>query len=126
MEKQKFAQHYIMAHDPLPDVTASDARERYNDSLSGQDLADALAIISNKFWWIEDEEYDFEEGTAEYKKACAITDEWGDLMDDFKARVFAILIKEGIKIPESGQRAVLAPFMKKYGYDDKGGWWIKD
>lgn len=80
MEKQKFVQHYIMARDPLPDVTASDARERYNDSLSGQDLADALAIISNKFWWIEDEEYDFEEGTAEYKKACAITDEWGDLI----------------------------------------------
>ncbi len=126
MEKQNCVQTYIMTRDPLPDVSATEARERYGDSLSELDLADALAVISNKFWWIEDEEYDFEEGTAEYKQACAITDAWGELMDDLRAKVFSILMSEGIEIPSSGQLVVLAPFMKKYGYENKGGWWIKD
>ena len=30
----------------------------------------------DKAWWVEDNEYDYEEGTAEYEQACRITDDW--------------------------------------------------
>ena len=37
-----------------------------------QELADVFAITSNKFWWVEDNEYDYEKGTKEYQEARKI------------------------------------------------------
>jgi len=33
---------------------------------------------------------------------------------------------EGVKIPKSGQKVVLEPFMKRNGYLNRDGWWIKE
>ncbi len=117
---------YIMGTEPLPERTAEEIRAYFEDKNSPKDLADAFALTSNKFWWVEDNVYDYEKGTPEYQEACRISDEWGELMDAYKARIFEILVREGISIPSTGQIKVLEPFMAKYGYADGNGWWIKE
>ena len=116
----------IMASEPIPNKTPTDVRGYFAERKSERDLADAFAIASNKFWWVEDNVYDYEEGTPEYIAARAITDEWGELMDEYEERIFMILRNEGVKIPETGRIKVLEPFMKRNGYRDGNGWWIKN
>ena len=116
----------IMESEPIPNKTPTDVRNYFIGRNTEKDLADAFVIVSNKFWWVEDNEYDYEEGTPEHRAACAITDEWGALIDEYEERIFAILRGEGVKIPESGRIKVLEPFMKRNGYIDGNGWWIKD
>ena len=87
-------------------------------------LAQAFAAASNKFWWVEDNEYDYEEGTPEHQEACRITDSWANLMDNLKDEIFVILRNEGVTIPEKGQIAVLVSFMERNGYYDGNGWWL--
>ena len=36
-----------------------------------QELVDAFAGAFNKFWWVEDDVYDYEEGTEEYENVEA-------------------------------------------------------
>ena len=79
---------FVMAQEPIPNMSASEVRTYFADKKTEKDLADAFAVVSNKFWWVEDNEYDYEEGTPEYKMACAITDEWGTLMDEYKKKNF--------------------------------------
>ena len=116
----------IMASEPIPNKTPTDVRGYFAERKSERDLADAFAIASNKFWWVEDNVYDYEEGTPEYIAACAITDEWEALMDEYEERIFMILRNEGVEIPETGRIKVLEPFMKRNGYIDGNGWWIKN
>jgi len=116
----------IMASEPIPDKTPTDVRGYFAERKSERDLADAFAIASNKFWWVEDNVYDYEKGTPEYIAARAITDEWGALMDEYEERIFMILRNEGVEIPETGRIKVLEPFMKRNGYRDGNGWWIKN
>ena len=116
----------IMASEPISNKTPSDVRGYFAERKSERDLADAFAIASNKFWWVEDNVYDYEKGTPEYIAACAITDEWGALMDEYEERIFMILRNEGVEIPEKGRIKVLEPFMKRNGYIDGNGWWIKN
>ena len=117
---------YIMANEPISDMSAAEVESYYANKHTELDLAEAYAITHNQFWWVEDNEYDYEEGTPEHKAACAITDEWGALMDGYKKRIFEILIREGITIPEIGQIQVLVPFMARNGYSDANGWWVKE
>ena len=116
----------IMASEPIPNKTPTDVRGYFAERKNERDLADAFAIASNKFWWVEDNIYDYEEGTPEYIAACAITDEWGALKDEYEERIFMILRNEGVEIPETGRIKVLEPFMKRNGYRDGNGWWIKN
>ena len=116
----------IMASEPIPNKTPTDVRGYFAERKSERDLADAFAIASNKFWWVEDNVYDYEKGTPEYIAARAITDEWGALMDEYEKRIFMILRNEGVEIPETGRIKVLEPFMKRNGYRDGNGWWIKN
>lgn len=117
---------YIIASEPARGVAASDVEAFYADKCSPQDLADAYAITHNQFWWVEDNEYDFELGSPEHKAARMVTDEWRRLMEQYQEQIFDILRSEGIEIPATGQIVVLTPFMKKYGYDDYCGWWGKE
>ena len=116
---------FIMSQEPIPNMNASEVRAYFADKKTEKDLADTFAVASNKFWWVEDNEYDYEEGTPEHKKACAITDEWRELMDEYESRSFEILINEGVTIPATAQITVLEPFMARFGYIDGNGWWIK-
>ncbi len=116
----------IMASDPIPNKTPSDVRNYFVERKTEKDLADAYAISHNKFWWVEDDVYDYKEGTPEYKAARAVVDGWGTLMDEYEETIFMILRSEGITIPATGRIEVLKPFMKRNGYIDGNGWWIKD
>ena len=115
----------IMASDPIPNKTPTDVRNYFAERKTEKDLADAYAISHNKFWWVEDDVYDYEEGTPEYEAARGIVDEWGALMDEYEERIFMVLRSEGITIPKSGRLNDLNPFMKGNGYFDGNSWWIK-
>lgn len=117
--------YYVMMSEPIPNLSTEDVRNWLDENNNEQNLATAYALAHNKAWWVEDDVYDYEEGTEEYKKACQITDEWFSFMDELGERILDILRSEGVEIPETGQIEVLEPFMKRYGYFDGNGWWIK-
>ena len=125
IENENEFPYYVMMSEPIPDMSVEDIRNWFAENNDEQGLATAYAVVHNKAWWVEDDVYDYEEGTEEYKKACQITDEWFALMDELVEKIFDILRSEGVDIPETGQIKVLAPFMERYGYFDGNGWWIK-
>ena len=116
---------FVMAKEPIPDVSAEDVKEFFADKNTEKDLADVFAITSNKYWWVADNVYDYEEGTPEHKIACEIADAWGALMDEYEKRILEILATEGVIIPKTGRIKVLACFMERYGYENRNGWWVK-
>jgi hypothetical protein len=122
---EEHTMEYVMVQDPLSDTSAEEIEDYFKDKTSNQDIADAYAITSNKFWWDEDDQYDFKEGTEEYKKGLKAVDEWRRLMKYYETKIFRILRSEGKTIPKTGRIRVLAPFMEKYGYFDGNGWWIR-
>ena len=115
----------IMASEPISDMSPSDVRSCFAGKETEKDLADAFAMASNKFFWVADNIYDYEEGSKEYVAVRAITDEWCALMNEYEEKIFAILRSEGTAIPKTGRIRVLKPFMKRNGYIDGNGWWIK-
>lgn len=116
---------YIMGEEPLSGISPQELRGRFSGELSENELATAFALSSNKFWWVEDNVYDYDEGTPEHKEAVRITDEWCHLMEYYEEKIFAILRGEGVQIPDTGRIAVLSPFMERNGYFDGNGWWIE-
>ena len=114
----------VMDREPIPELSPEDVRAWFALHQDENGLAKAFAAVSNKFWWVEDNEYDYEKGTSEYEEAVRITDAWGVLMDELKNRIFDILKTEHVTIPETGQIDVLKPFMERNGYYDGNGWWI--
>ena len=117
---------FIMCQEPSPDLTIEKANEIFYKIETEKDIANLLAVVHNKAWWIEDEEYDFEEGTEEHRKAVERTDMWFALSDKLRNMIFDILKHEGVEIPDKGQIVVLEPFMKRNGFRDGQGWWIKE
>lgn len=115
----------IMAGEPIPNVSPANVRNYFIGKQTEKDLADAFAIASNKFFWVADNEYDYEEGTPEHRLAREITDAWCALMDEYEEKIFKILVSEGVVIPENGRIRVLKPFMARNGYVDGNGWWVK-
>lgn len=116
---------FVMCSDPSPDLTAEMVSEAMEKIETEQELASLFAVVENKAWWIEDEEYDYNEETNEHKQAKERTDVWFALADKLKNRIFDILRTEGFDIPETRQIDVLESFMKRNGFIDGQGWWIK-
>ena len=115
----------IMCSEPFPEKTIDEMRAIAENAKNESDIADAFAIAENKAWWIEDDMYDFEVGSEEYKKVREVTDAWFSVADQIRNKIFAILKSEGITDPENGGITVLKPFMKRNGYYDGNGWWVK-
>lgn len=78
----------IMGFEPDPERTPEDVRQWYSQDRSEAGLAKAFAAASNKFWWVEDNIYDYPEGTPEHQEACRITDAWGAVMDELEHGIF--------------------------------------
>lgn len=116
---------FVMSSEPSPNLTAEAAERAIEKIKNESELAALYAVISNKTWWIEDEEYDYIEKTAEREQAKGKTDLWFILADKLKNRIFDILKSEGIEIPKTKQIVVLEPFMKRNGYKNGQGWWVK-
>ncbi len=114
-----------MGSEPIPEWKPEEVRKWYDEQPGESRLAQAFATASNKFWWVEDDLYDFEKGTPEYEEVRRIIDAWGELMDKLKNEIFEILRNEGVSIPKTGQIEVLVPFMDRNGYYDGNGWWVR-
>ena len=111
------------ATEPDAEWTPEEIRKWYHQHHTEAGLAQTYAVVSNNFWWVEDDVYDFEEGTPEYQEACRITDAWGNLLKELEVEIFSLLKNEGWEIPESGTLEVLVPFMVRNGYYYNIGWW---
>ena len=93
-----------------------------------QELVDAYVNVHNKFWYIEDDLYDYEEGTEEYERFRSIVETWGEMMDELDSRIMKKAEEQGLLAPRqknSGTVKQLEAFMDKYGYRDGCGWWVK-
>ena len=117
--------HIFMGSESLYDWKVDDVRKWLSSHTDQQSIIDAYAAVYNQAFGIEDNEYDYEEGTTAYAYACEQTDSWFSLMDELEEIVYGYLRSEGITIPEKGRIAVLAPFMDRHGYHNGSGWWIK-
>ena len=116
----------VRVTEPAPYLTIEKAYEEYSAANTEQKIADVFAVVETKVWWMADSVYDFEKGTEEYLSVRERTDKWFELSERIKNRIFEILHSEGIEIPKTGQITVLEPFMKRNGYRNGNGWWIKD
>ncbi len=117
----------IMGGDPLPYMTVEQMWKEVEKIQSIQELVDVYATVHNKFWYIEDHIYDYEEGTDEYKRICYEIGEWADIRNHLHQRVMEEVDKEGFLYdyqPEKGCIKQLSRLMDKYGYYDGNGWWI--
>ena len=117
---------WVMAKEPLPAMSIEQAWELYRQIKTEYDLASLFAEVSNKYWWVEDNVYDFETDTEEYKAACKTADRWEELYDALREKIFYILKTEGIEIPTKGQIVILNPFMERNGFFDGSGWWVSE
>lgn len=104
-------------------LTAEKAASYIDTIETENEFAALFAYVDNKAWDIEDNEYDFEEGTELHKSACKETDKWFAVADRLKEKIFSILRRKNVNIPKKGQIDVLVPFMKRNGFTNKNGWW---
>lgn len=109
-------QVHVMGADPCLDIAAEDVLTLIKNIKTEEELAKLFALADNKAWWVEDDVYDYEEGTTEYLKACEIRDTWFSISDELREKIFSILREEKISIPEKGQITVLRPFMERNGF----------
>lgn len=116
----------VRVAEPAPYLTIEKAYEEYSAANTEQKIADVFAIVESKAWWIEDSAYDFEKGTEEYVTVRESINMWFEIAERIKNRIFEILRSEGIEIPKTAQITVLEPFMKRNGYRNGNGWWIKE
>ena len=117
---------FVMCSEPASDLYTEMVAEAINRIETEQELAGLFAVVDNKARRVEDDVYDYAEETAEYQQAVGIADEWFALSDILRHRILAILRAEGVVIPKTGQICVLEPFMKRNGYRNGQGWWIKN
>ena len=118
-----------MAGDPLANVSLEEMTAIVKRTQDAQELVDLYVKIHNKFWFIEDDLYDYEKGTPEYNDLAAEIDAWGELMDKVQDELIIRAKNEGLMDREEKHpRAIISmePFMKKYGYRDGRGWWVRN
>ena len=119
----------ILVGDPMPDTSVEEMQQIIASISTTQELVDAYVNVHNKFWYIEDDVYDYDEYSEEYERVCAVVDAWGDIMDDLDNRIIKAAEDEGLlaeRQPDSGTVKQLEAFMNKYGYRDGRGWWVKN
>lgn len=66
----------IMGSEPLAGIELKDMEEPAADVTSSEEIVKVFAAVHNKFWFIEDEVYDYEEGSEDYYRISAIVDAW--------------------------------------------------
>lgn len=120
-----------LTEEPAGGKTVQDVRLWLSYHESEGDLANALALVSNQVGWLDDEVYDYEEGTAEYSRALDIYTGWRDFYFELTKQALEIIktrpeLAGKISFEERvGTHYQILPFMSYHGYSDKNGWWIK-
>ncbi len=83
-----------MSGRPLRDITVEELWKIAMNYKTTQKLVDAYADAHNKFWLIEDEIYDYEENSAEYKQTEMKIDSWEKIYDYLEGKVVACAKEE--------------------------------
>lgn len=117
---------FVLASEPLPNISVHDIREWLTHNNSIQNIIDAYVVVHEKYVYVEDDVYDYEIDTAEYDNARLTADKWLSLMEELQKQIFDAMRSEGYTIPEKGYYYAMIPFMKRFGYRDGNGWWIKE
>ena len=120
-----------LTEEPAGGKTVQDVRLWLSCHTSESDFADVLALVSNQVGWLDDEVYDYEEGTAEYNRALAIYTGWRDFYFELAKQSLEIIKTKPELAGQAnlekrvGTHYQILPFMSYHGYLDKNGWWIK-
>ena len=56
----------VIENDSISGKSVDEMRREIENITSVQKLVDVYVLVHNKFWFIEDNLYDFEQGTKEY------------------------------------------------------------
>ncbi len=117
-----------MIGEPEPNISIEEMQQKITSMKTTQELVDAYVIACYKFKFFEDAEYDYEEDTEDYEKACSATDAWAEMMDKLEVQVRETAATEGLLdfVPSNGPIEQIEPLMNKYGYINAKGWWVKD
>ena len=115
-----------ISQEPLSKISVHDIRNWLSHNNSIQNIVDAYVVVLEKYICVEDDVYDYEIGTVEYNSARLKSDEWFSLMKELQKQILDEMRSEGYTIPEKGYYYAMIPFMKRFGYRDGNGWWIKE
>lgn len=115
----------ILSGEPLQGVAKEDFQASLSDIHTTQDLVDRYVQAHNHFWFIEDDVYDYIQGSKEYEEARNEVEAWGRIMDELQDRLIK-KAKEERLFDERGRGLLkqLERFMSQYGYQDGRGWWV--
>lgn len=113
----------ILSLDTNSKISPDEVSELIKKIETERDIAQLFAYAENIAWYIEDDEYDYEEGTDEWNSARDEADRWFAISDQLRERIFSILRSENVVIPNKGWISVLEPFMERNGFRNASGWW---
>lgn len=114
--------------DPIADLSVESINNLINSNPTSQELADAYVNALVKYKFYEDASYDYEEGSEEYENILVLTDSWSDISDNLEKLIMKAASDEGILAfgqSDIGTNKQIEPFMNKYGFYFRGGWWTK-
>ena len=117
-------EYYIISGE-FKGMSPDDIRTWLEHGRSRQEIVDAFVAVSTHALVVEDDIYDYKEGSKEYQWASWVISKWFDLYHKLKAQVIIFAKDEGYDIPEKGYHYPFIPFMESYGYEEHDGWWIK-
>lgn len=123
---------YILTDAPLSGVSPEEMLNWMKDNDDEQGLATALALVHGEVDWIDDELYDYEEGSQEYDTAYNTYRKWREIEESIYSRIMEILKAENDageshhQIENKGLHYIVKPFMERNGYIDGAGWWVKE
>lgn len=89
-----------MGSDLLPDVSLNEVQTKAMNIYDTQQLVDLYVQVHNKYLYIKDEVYDYEEGTEEYNNVCLEVDSWAKVMDDLEEKITFCAKHEGFCISD--------------------------
>lgn len=122
----------VLAFNPCEDICAKEMQRRIAMISTEEELTMMLAYVSNRFWYMEDDLYDYEIGSDEYETLRREVSEWGEMMHSLDLRALSILREEneGGLLNHNldmsrGSQAVINILMERNGYSDAGGWWVQ-
>ncbi len=112
---------------PFPEVSPNDIWNWYYAHKNEERLAKAFAMTSNKFWWNENAEYEYEGESVQYKKDHNADCSWLTVMQKLDDEITTIMIRHGIAHTKGERKQeYLITFMERNGFHNANGWWIQN
>ena len=117
---------YILASEPLPNITVEQLKNELQKCHDEQSLARIYAGVFNKVGYLMhflDDDNIAPEIEENFKA-------WAALETSLKSDIFSILEKEPdwldyrSNLKNSGYYWQLMPFMERNGFSGRGGWWV--